>query len=301
MTFQKSIAGLWLALLCLFIIHCSASNTADSTATASELSENASAAVSALFGYSDANTSESLTQSFIIGYTFQSALAQSGVAGSNCDEVESGDSNANITFANDGTVGTFGPEGDSVTIDGETENFCANDGDWSTYEFGEDQFVQFDCSDDSSFFMTGGSGVWRETADGTEVAGEFEISTDSSGTDGVSVNCHGTIGDGSNDSLTLNCTDSNGEALAETTGLSCQSTEDDSNGDDSDYTNITNPDGSCTSADECQQDELPNGIAFVECRDFGADGSFCMYSCTEDSQCQELSDTLSCNSGECTQ
>ncbi len=284
---QKLSTLLCVALLGGVLIHCSSSETAadaDNTDTA-VLTENASAAVTALFGGSDASASESVVQNFLIGYAFQTALAEAGVAGSNCEEVDSGDPDANITFTNAGTNGTFGPEGDSVTIDGTTEAFCSDDGQWSTYEFTDDQSVEFTCSDESSFFMTGGSGIWRESTDGTEIAGEFEISTDSAGTGGVTVNCHGTIGHDSDDAFTLNCFDADGVAVTSTSDISCES-----EGDGDGQGSGNNDGGSCTTDEDCDQTDLPEGIGFVECRDFGGeDGTACMYSCTEDSQCQELS------------
>lgn len=288
MTFKSKFT----TLLCLMVLafsvnHCSSSATAeeDDDTDSTALTESASAAVTALFGGSDASTSESVAQNFMISQTFRAALATASINGRNCDEIASGNVEGNITFTNDGTDGSYGPDGDAVIIDGTTEAFCDDDGEWSTYEFVDGQSEEFTCSDASTFFMSGGSGIWRETDVGTEVAGAFQIASDAAGTDAISVNCHGYVGGESSSAVSLNCVDASGNAITETTGLTCESASTSSTSQGDSYSS----DGSCTSDSECNQTDLPAGIGFVECRDFGVDGAFCMYSCTEDSQCQELS------------
>lgn len=210
-------------VLTLAISQCSSSSTSSTTSDADL--EGASSAISALFS-GESNASESVAQNILFDQIFTAAFAEAGVPGSNCDQDFEAEDNEspNITFTQLGEDGTYGPSGDSVTIDGTDEDFCENEGDWSTYEFETGQYVQFDCDDESSFFMTGGSGVWRETEDGTEVAGSFEISEDEDGTNGETVSCHGIIGEA--EDLDLNCVDSNGATISETADLSCSTVED---------------------------------------------------------------------------
>lgn len=268
------------------IIQCgSSSSTTTATSTQSDSVGAAGAAITAMFS-SSSSSSESAAKSDIIGMMFQQALAEAGVAGSNCDEVENDSDGTDITFSNDGTDGTYGPSGDSITVAAGTDDaFCDDGGDISGYLINPESPVEFICTGDVGFFMVGGEGVWRETADGTEVAGTFEIAdnedgTNDDGSDPEEVNCHGTIGDGEN-SFDMNCLDASGAEVTETSDASCESVEDESSFNQT-----------CESDDDCTQTDLPDGIAFESCN---TSQSRCSYTCTTDEQCQELNSSLTCS------
>lgn len=206
---------------------CSSSSSSDSTTsdtTTSDTTTNTAAAITAMFSGTGGSSSVS-EQSLLIKIQevlIKLAHAQEDDTGQsdNCDE-EAGASD-DVTVGQDGDAGTYGPEGDSITV--AEADFCANGGTYSTYEISSSDPVTFDCDGDS-FVMIGGSGVWDSDLDTgtTEVAGSFTVAEDTSGTNSAEVDCHGNITSEDEDTATfdMNCTDSDGNALTLAEDVTC--------------------------------------------------------------------------------
>lgn len=187
--------------------------TSTTSSTSTDTTANAGAAISALFSSSSsASVSEEVVLQKIKALFIQIAYAQEEGPGDNCEE-EPGASD-DVTVAQTGTAGSYGPASDAVTI--AESDFCANGGAWSTYTVESTNPVTFDCGG-TTVVMIGGSGVWDSDADTqeTEVAGSFTVAEDASGTNSAEVDCHGTFQgtEGGAENFDMNCADSDGNAV----------------------------------------------------------------------------------------
>lgn len=194
--------------------------TTTTTTTSSTTTENAGAAISALFGGSgSASISDEVVLQKIKVLFIQIAYAQEG-PGDNCEE-EPGTS-TDVTVAQTGTAGTYGPASDAVVV--AASDFCGNGGTWSTYTVESTNPVTFDCSG-TTVVMIGGSGVWDSdaTTGETEVAGSFTVADDTSGTNSAEVDCHGTFqgAEGGAEDFNMNCADASGNAVTLLEDVTC--------------------------------------------------------------------------------